>query len=750
MDHYFFGTLIEFSKEPSILDTKQNQPKKFVSMYEQKLSRQDRLKLYGYYYSTDTNEGFHTNQKSFLSSRNSRKQIENYRPEDFMDEEDRIDHGLTAQTLKRKDEFKVFDFEGRKRSTRNYDSIIPTTEPIGIRLLRMVGWDDEDEKNKNKEKEQKQKQKQKEQKEKEKEKEQKEKEKEKEQDKQVTQEPQKKLFFGPMPPPNLETQKSPKIKKETKGKGIKDLFNMDRLFEKKNENEYEKENEDEKESGDEKEPGFQPYQQKNDQYGLGYDPYQGASEFELANRLSRPTKSGLIGDGSESDSDEDSYSFGVLSNKDNKEHYSKYVVEKDEDNRQYDRQYGLFSESIQNIEKERLQRNVLSGFIFVDEVKEEEMENEELELKYKQDTLNKNELKMYKSKYLFQKPRPIRVPNNFKEDQRRLDYLQNINKKNNNNTNHNKIQNIEQNEKRGKIINLSQKLNFNANSNSNSNQNRNRNHSRNHNSNFQNRSQNIPKVFPNDFLKQQRYELFCQEKKKYQNRMGLCKWEFYDRYQMSEREIRREIHEFEIASNKNNQKNDGIFQRFTSSGNLGSLPNGIINPNSLLTPGKKINHMPQFVIIKSGSNQNQSSQQNINKEGGTVQGQEQGQGKGKGKGKEQSKGKEIVREESDWIPNRLLCKRFNVKFPERLEKLQYNKNIRNKKKILNNERQNENLNSMLINNLFNLQNNNSGGSSSNDNSVDIVYRQSFDLNEPKSKPPNELFNSIFNEPENKK
>ncbi|KAJ3433694.1 g patch domain-containing protein [Anaeramoeba flamelloides] len=704
MDHYFFGTLIEFSKEPSILDTKQNQPKKFVSMYEQKLSRQDRLKLYGYYYSTDTNEGFHTNQKSFLSSRNSRKQIENYRPEDFMDEEDRIDHGLTAQTLKRKDEFKVFDFEGRKRSTRNYDSIIPTTEPIGIGLLRMVGWDDEDEKNKNKKKEQKQKQKQKEQKEK---------EKEKEQDKQVTQEPQKKLFFGPMPPPNLETQK-------------------------KNE--------------DEKEPGFQPYQQKNDQYGLGYDPYQGASEFELANRLSRPTKSGLIGDGSESDSDEDSYSFGVLSNKDNKEHYSKYVVEKDEDNRQYDRQYGLFSESIQNIEKERLQRNVLSGFIFVDEVKEEEMENEELELKYKQDTLNKNELKMYKSKYLFQKLRPIRVPNNFKEDQRRLDYLQNINKKNNNNTNNNKIQNIEQNEKRGKIINLSQKLNFNANSNSNSNQNRNRNHNRNRNSNFQNRSQNIPKVFPNDFLKQQRYELFCQEKKKYQNRMGLCKWEFYDRYQMSEREIRREIHEFEIASNKNNQKNDGIFQRFTSSGNLGSLPNGIINPNSLLTQGKKINHMPQFVIIKSGFNQNQSSQQNINKEGGTVQGQEQEQeqGQGKGKGKEQSKGKEIVRGESDWIPNRLLCKRFNVKFPERLEKLQYNKNIRNKKKILNNERQNENLNSMLINNLFNLQNNNSGGSSSNDNSVDIVYCQSFDLNEPKSKPPNELFNSIFNEPENKK
>ncbi|KAJ6227101.1 g patch domain-containing protein [Anaeramoeba flamelloides] len=729
MDHYFFGTLIEFSKEPSILDTKQNQPKKFVSMYEQKLSRQDRLKLYGYYYSTDTNEGFHTNQKSFVSSRDSRKQIDSYRPEDFMDEEDRIDHGLTAQTLKRKDEFKVFDFEGRKRSTRNYDSIIPTTEPIGIRLLRMVGWDDEDEKNKKKEI-------------KEQEKEQKQKEKEKEQEKQVTQEPQKKLFFGPMPPPNLETQKSPKKKEEKEEKEFKDLFNLDRLFEKNNDSSQKINN---KENEDEKEQGFQPYQQKNDQYGLGYDPYQGASEFELANRLSRPTKSGLIGDGSESDSDEDSYSFGVLSNKDNKEHYSKYVVEKDEENRQYDSQYGLFSESIQNIEKERLQRNVLSGFIFVDEVKEEEMENEELELKYKQNMLNKNELKMYKSKYLFQKPRPIRVPNNFKEDQRRLDYLQNINKKNinNNNNDDDKIQNIQQNEKKGKIINLSQKLNININSKSNTNSSSNGNINSNRNYNFQNRSQNIPKVFPNDFLKQQRYELFCREKKKYQNRMGLCKWEFYDRYQMSEREIRREIHEFEIASNKNNQKNDGIFQRFTSSGNLGSLPNGIINPNSLLTPGKKRSHIPQFVIIKSGSNTNKSSQQSVHKE--------KEEDKEEETETEKEKDKKIIRKESDWIPNRLLCKRFNVKFPERLEKLQYNKNIRNKKKILNNERQNENINSMLINNLFNSQNNNNGNNNSgSDNYGDIVYRQSFDLNESKSKPPNELFNSIFNEPENKK
>ncbi|KAG0265825.1 hypothetical protein BG011_003976 [Mortierella polycephala] len=112
----------------------------------------------GYYNTVGSKEGWTPSE--FVSSRNNRSEKRMTRPEDFMDEEDK-QMLLDASRLVATDDFDILgstqrELEKKRAAARNMqasggvlgvlpdtlidDFIVPSSEPVGIRLLKRMGW----------------------------------------------------------------------------------------------------------------------------------------------------------------------------------------------------------------------------------------------------------------------------------------------------------------------------------------------------------------------------------------------------------------------------------------------------------------------------------------------------------------------------------------------------------------------------------------------------------------------------------
>ncbi|XP_067651319.1 G patch domain-containing protein 1-like [Haliotis asinina] len=108
----------------------------------------------GFFNTVGSKEGFHPS--SFLSSRSSKEEVVAQRPEDFMDDEDFGEHGIAPRKLATSSTY-TSEERGQKRKVMTAtalagssiipgvadaltDLIIPDNIPIGVSLLRKMGW----------------------------------------------------------------------------------------------------------------------------------------------------------------------------------------------------------------------------------------------------------------------------------------------------------------------------------------------------------------------------------------------------------------------------------------------------------------------------------------------------------------------------------------------------------------------------------------------------------------------------------
>ncbi|ESO90331.1 hypothetical protein LOTGIDRAFT_218024, partial [Lottia gigantea] len=106
----------------------------------------------GYFNSVGTKEGWAPS--TFVSSRKSKTEHVSQSVEDFMDDEDFSEHGIAPRKITTADSFTSEERQRKRKTfassitgdsiqegdTTLMDLIIPETLPIGIKLLRKMGW----------------------------------------------------------------------------------------------------------------------------------------------------------------------------------------------------------------------------------------------------------------------------------------------------------------------------------------------------------------------------------------------------------------------------------------------------------------------------------------------------------------------------------------------------------------------------------------------------------------------------------
>ncbi|XP_037068930.1 LOW QUALITY PROTEIN: G patch domain-containing protein 1-like [Pollicipes pollicipes] len=102
----------------------------------------------GFFNTVGSRDGFQP--ATFVSSRSSRAEGRSARPEDFMDDEDRGEHGIAPQRVQAKQDFQEAPTGGTKRRHPQFDEgpipgqpvleqlIKPDT--VGVRILKSMGW----------------------------------------------------------------------------------------------------------------------------------------------------------------------------------------------------------------------------------------------------------------------------------------------------------------------------------------------------------------------------------------------------------------------------------------------------------------------------------------------------------------------------------------------------------------------------------------------------------------------------------
>ncbi|ORX56488.1 hypothetical protein BCR36DRAFT_580790 [Piromyces finnis] len=155
------------TKQPDLEDVKKKDLNNYLPLWKQEVrDEKGRKRLHGafkggfsagYFNTVGSKEGWTPTQ--FVSSRSNRQKI-NYKPEDFMDEEDLEDFNESkrlATTSNYDANAGQEELKARKQAILNSeenrnsifggltekildDIIIPNTEPIGIKLLKSMGW----------------------------------------------------------------------------------------------------------------------------------------------------------------------------------------------------------------------------------------------------------------------------------------------------------------------------------------------------------------------------------------------------------------------------------------------------------------------------------------------------------------------------------------------------------------------------------------------------------------------------------
>ncbi|XP_037068932.1 G patch domain-containing protein 1-like [Pollicipes pollicipes] len=104
----------------------------------------------GFFNTVGSRDGFQP--ATFVSSRSSRAEGRSARPEDFMDDEDRGEHGIAPQRVQAKSDFQEAPTGGTKRRHPQFDEgpipgqpvleqlIKPVRDTVGVRILKSMGW----------------------------------------------------------------------------------------------------------------------------------------------------------------------------------------------------------------------------------------------------------------------------------------------------------------------------------------------------------------------------------------------------------------------------------------------------------------------------------------------------------------------------------------------------------------------------------------------------------------------------------
>ncbi|KAF0307685.1 G patch domain-containing protein 1 [Amphibalanus amphitrite] len=104
----------------------------------------------GFFNTVGSKDGFQP--ASFVSSRSTRAERRPARPDDFMDDEDRGEHGIAPQRVQARDEFRPTPPGGVKRSRPQFDEgpipgepvlsqlVQPVRDTVGVRILKAMGW----------------------------------------------------------------------------------------------------------------------------------------------------------------------------------------------------------------------------------------------------------------------------------------------------------------------------------------------------------------------------------------------------------------------------------------------------------------------------------------------------------------------------------------------------------------------------------------------------------------------------------
>ncbi|RGB34806.1 hypothetical protein C1646_760111 [Rhizophagus diaphanus] len=165
-DDAFNETFVIYGTE--LPDTDEQDKGKFQPVWKQEVRDEQGLRRFhgafkggwsaGYFNTVGSKKGW--TPSTFVSSRNKRSDRKDFKPEDFMDEED-LEESLQNQKLVATDEFDSFGSTERELERKRMlassmeesgsvlgalpdkfidDLVLPNKEPVGVRLLKAMGW----------------------------------------------------------------------------------------------------------------------------------------------------------------------------------------------------------------------------------------------------------------------------------------------------------------------------------------------------------------------------------------------------------------------------------------------------------------------------------------------------------------------------------------------------------------------------------------------------------------------------------